>query len=391
MNYELKLKISPVLALGISLLIVARFLDTVNIVLPLYFTRILAWIAYFTLLFYSFIIRSVVNIKKILLFLILIIISVLALASSSNRELIYIFILMWSIREEKFEKIVSIYTVTLSILMLLIALLTFAGVIENDYAMRNGVKRFFEGYTSWSILPFHYFSLVISCIFLRKQKISCVEWIALVSIATLVYFRTGTHTAFIITLIVLFATVLIKRWNILELNKWKKIKFLPWALMVTSILISVIFEKGYLKAVDYILSYRFSLQNEAIREYGIHLLGNNVIWYTWGDPSHAYLVVDNSYINVMLAYGIVTTFFVLYVYQVAIQAALATNDKYLLMGLIFILFTSLIWNRMIVIEDSFLMLSAARVFSRKKFRFHKKMIKNIYPRGSANEKNIGCM
>ena len=372
MNDILKSKINPILFVGILLLILSRFLDTVNIELPTYFTRILAWTSYAFLLFYSTFIKHVMSLKKAFMFVSFLTIVTFVLAGSANRELIYILLVMWSIRDVKFEKVMNAYIVIFAISMIAVACFTHAGFIDNKYAMRLNYVRYFEGYNSWSILPFHFFSFVISYIYIRKKFLSAFEWLGLVAITVVIGLRTGTITAFIFTIGALLAFIYIKKMGNIDLKKISWIRFLPWLLMLTSIAISVLFELGHLRTIDYILGHRFSLQNEAIREYGIHFLGNDVKWYTWGEAAHGYLIVDNSYINILLTYGVIGIVFVLFIYQLAISCAIETNDRYLLLGLILILFSSLIWCRMIVIEDSFLMLSAAKIFSKRK------LIKDTY-------------
>ena len=218
------------------------------------------------------------------------------------------------------------------------------GIIQ-DYIFLDGTRHRhglgFSWTTTGTILFLH---LVLEYIYLRREKITVLEF-ALLELVNIWFYRmTDTSMAFYITTAFLVYFAIVR----LEKNKFflsRKIEYamplLPLICFGVSVWAQYAYNEnnGVWKMLNEFVHNRLMLGHNAIQNYGFSLFGQKMEWIGFSVRAMAgeYNYVDCSYLQLMIEYGTLFILLVVAVYTILMIRGLIHKDYYLIAILAFVL------------------------------------------------------
>lgn len=289
---------------------------------------------------------------------------------SGLHALMYLFVIIWMLRDTEIERFLKYEFMLTLFLTGLVLMLTACGVYENiimSQVLNGNIRnRYSLGFSSWTILPFQYLALVMVYMYFKKESISYKATTVLWIIGYIIYKFTDTKSAFIYLSVFL---ILCYSMKFIHTKIWRKcglfISAMPWILAFGSYLCVYLYNHDnlFIKSLDYKINRRLYYTSVALEIYKIRFLSNLDI--EWSSEIESYLIVDNSYINIALRWGILGLFLVLFIYSYLLYFACRTNNGYLLLIIMTILLIAIMWDRLLVFPDVEIILLFANFFSNK--------------------------
>lgn len=252
------------------------------------------------------------------------------------------------------------------VLIVLTVSLAVIGLIENQTITRlNGRVREYLGFCWTTVGPnlLLYSSLMLA--YWRKEKISILECIAILGCAVFMYARTETKSAFILTVMLAFAMIILK--YVPAIREYRAIYGITSAIAVPICSVGIIaltkcadFNVPVIQKINAVLTGRIQLGQDAIKKYGISLFGKNITWVGGNgigqDGTWAYNYVDSSYVQILLNFGVV--FLVLLVAYLVIVAinGIKKEDTYIALIMVVLIVHTTFDPQLILMEyNPFLM------------------------------------
>ena len=324
--------------LGYFLIIFSDMFVMVNLV-----SSIVEYINVFGLIliiFYNFIQSSSYSWKLIIIMLILFSCSIFSYFIFNDFIILKFLILLFSLKKIDFDALVKKDVIIKISLTLLLILLFFLGLTSSQVFVREESLRYSLGFTHPNVAGFYFMIIAFECIYLNRYKIKNSYIFYLMVLVIIINILTGSRSS-IISLILLLLFLMYYRYGKCKILNFKIIKFISrnlfLILMIFSFVTTVQYQNGVSWAVELnnILSERLSLSSLYISKYNITLFGNNLI-------TRGYMTLDNSYIYLILKFGIISCGLYYLLYQKKI-IELYQNKEYVFL---FILLTLMIYGLM---------------------------------------------
>ena len=309
--------------------------------IPLTTVRVLVMaICYFKIFFvdlkkYSY--KSIVGMTIILFILIL------ASLFSKDLLLLQLFSLILAAFDLDNKKILKSILIVITTTVSIIVILSLLNVIPNLTFTRRGssVIRNGFGFNYCTFLSIYGFFLSIIYIYVRNKKMKLVEYIPLCIINFLIYYYTDTRNGFVCFVALLIFGLLIK---IKPLKNTLKFlcKYGIFIMCILSLVMIVTYNKDN-KIYSFInekTSNRLRLGHDAFEKYGVSLFGQKIDETNLVDMHYHNVVneesflVDNSFLYIMIKYGLIILILTLYVYFKFANYAVSLNDDYLIIILL---------------------------------------------------------
>lgn len=346
------------------------------------YSDFLIYIAVFLSLI-EIIIKRILTKKQLILFGIIGMILFIDSIPSGFHMLIYWFIILYGLRDKNIDKYLKFVFILLITFTIIIFFLYKINVCENIQSIQylNGKVRIRNslGFSSWTVLPFQFLSLVMYYVYFNKDKVHFYLYVAFILIGFYLYLHTNTRSAF--AYLIIF-TILSYLCRFIKNIRWKKLNFLvllPCFFTFISYFLLYFYQKGsfYLQKLNSILNNRFFYAAQAVDMYKLNWLSNKEV--KWTSEAQNYLIVDNSYLSILIKWGIVGLVMVLFVYSYLIFWAIKKNDKYLLLCILEILVICLMWERLLNFLDVIFVLLFGHFFAQKRlFKVNSKKIGKTY-------------
>ena len=154
-----------------------------------------------------------------------------------------------------------------------------------------------------------FFYGVLLWVYARDKKIQWIELIILASFDILIFKKTGTLSAFSITLFVLCLDAVVKVFP--DMRAWK-LAYRWLAVLIVPCLVVFIFYTTckydssvvWLDRLDQLLHSRLQLGHAAIEKYGIPAFGQRIRWIGGANAyTGKYNYVDSSFVQILINYG----------------------------------------------------------------------------------------
>ncbi len=210
-----------------------------------------------------------------------------------------------------FEKVAIISYIVLIVTMSIIVYMFYIGLIDEVTLYRGNYLRHSLGFTHPNWLGIRTFQLVLLHIYLRRHKLSILDYSYVVASIWFVKRVPNCKTAYYALTILLLLLVLRHLMEYFIGGSELFARTLIWvaiAANVMSVALSVINVKGHpvLNAVDKFMSKRFSWCNLTLRYYGLSLFGKDIDLYVrrMGTLVRR-LYLDTAYMSILLRYGVV--------------------------------------------------------------------------------------
>lgn len=283
---------------------------------------------------------------------------------TSDKAALTLILLIWTCSFYDFEKIIKLYVVTIVIFMIFTWLSCILGIIPEVIKGRVGtdIIRYSLGYIYPLELMSHFLFLVISYIYIKKEKYHIYDFVIINIINILLFKLTNARTSF---LLILFISTLMLIYNKIHLeNYFKKIKPIHlYILLAVCVLTPLILSYFYnpnnqvFYFINKIVSSRLNLTHKAFANYGVSLFGQNIEWIGWGgvlDEStfikSTYNFVDCSYAKNLFDYGIIYSIFIYICYGYVFKNALIEKNFLLIINIIIILILCVFEPRLLQIS-----------------------------------------
>ena len=238
------------------------------------------------------------------------------------------------------EKIMNVALISISFILIFVISLRILNIIPDiteymtrtDGSVRNGL-----GFYVANVASYHFITITLLYIFVRKEKITIVEMIVMYIINLAIFNLTKTRNSFLATNIAITLTILVKY---IKSDRFYEIfgiiSTASYILGAASIfLLTLFYGTGNELALklNQLLTGRLKLAWDGLNTtFGITLFGQNISTHTG-----SYSVIDSSYINCLVVYGIIFFILMLIFFTTFVHFAVKAGDKYLVIVL-FVLF-----------------------------------------------------
>ena len=182
-----------------------------------------------------------------------------------------------------------------------------------------------------------------------------VPWIILLLFAGMVFWIyevTDTSLPFLIAALYLFLYIMVFKFRVRWFRNTAPNRVLAVSLFPALALLNYIVAKNYnkrvaiMKQIDEMTHFRLSLPNQALKQYGVHLLGTQIVENT--DTTQGdYFYVDSGFMKNLINYGLIVFILILLLYSVMLYAAILEHDKLLTIWLICVAVYS-VFNNMLL-------------------------------------------
>lgn len=292
--------------------------------------------------------------KEVVYLILFAFLSILILYHLNKTSMIPFFLLIYSARKIKFDKIAKFALIETSILLFVIIISAKLGLILN-YVSNGTRKREYLGFLYALYPQMFMFNITSLYLYITRDRKSMHGYIFLIIINTLIFIYTDSRLSFYLSILLIFSIFLLKiKPNILE-NK-RIICFIMSSSFIIFSLLSIFVIMNYdssnvtMRKLDDFLGNRLSLGYNSLSTYPITLLGNDVEFIGNGLTSEGtkvegeYNYVDCFYLNILEKYGIIFFILILFLLTYTSFKVWKNKDYYLLI----ILFAIALHN---VIDD----------------------------------------
>lgn len=202
----------------------------------------------------------------------------------------------------KFKILAFIVTIVLSLL----------GIIENNKSFRfmeNGdvITRYALGFPHANVTYLNFFIIVLLYLYIYYDKVKLRNYVVILFLSMLLYKITDSRTGIISVIISLIIPVVLKNKKIIKNVITRKIIiFLPIICGGFSVFSGIYYSSGnlVLQKINQALTGRIELASKFLSLYKVKPFGQVIV--EGSNLNGSYLRIDNGYISLLLAYGIIS-------------------------------------------------------------------------------------
>ena len=313
-------------------------------------------IFFFFLLITNYTLMYKVNKDTVIDITIIVMVAICAFTTNKSGTLLNLFLFIIISKNIKFELIVKAFiAATLSasfIIFLSDSLGVFPDISSLDLYREDGTYRHLMGYTFPTLLPAYFFHLSISYVFIRKDKLSLVELLILLSLNQYMYIMTDTKAVYYSIVMLALVCIFINKFNISYQSSFpfKNILIIltKWGFILSFILaagLQCLYDPSidWMNDLNQMLSGRLQLGRQGFDEYGIKLFGSNVEYVSFSQENkdNKYFFIDSSYQQLLINYGLVLSSILAIGFYTAGKIIAKKNDIYLGISIIFLFLHSI--------------------------------------------------
>ncbi len=271
----------------------------------------------------------------------------------SDKSVIMLMLIIFSAVHIDFEKIMRVSFVLSVFMMLFIILSSLFGIIENRlYIQEAGTRvRYSLGYGYANMSSKFFVSITLMYLYLKKENIKIRNIVILFLLNYVLYVLTDTRMSFILSTIILLGALVLK-----DIEKHKCIKKLLYFITPYCAIICAVFtyfgtlmysHYRILDILNTLINQRFRLGLEALRNYGVSLLGKNIPDFVgpkekYDNPALIYNYVDSSYVQLLIKNGLIFMVIVFILFWLLGKKVVKEQDNYMLFMVIVISIHSII-------------------------------------------------
>lgn len=275
---------------------------------------------FFKILFFDW--KHYTFFTKIRLFLLILFLTVVMIVND-NRYLFQLFLLIIGAKNVDFKRIVKDTFFLEMVLVGSIVMLAMLGVLDNTISNREfGTVRNALGFKYPPSSSGYVWSLTLLYCYIKNGKLCWYEYFGLFFLNVIFYFLTDSRNGFLCSIVLLFLTFLYhffqeKKLFSLPIHFFAKIMMVFLAAGSLFLTLQYYYKDPFYMQLDSIFSNRLGLQRKAYNQYSIKMFGSKVKWVStddiyrgvsqWEDLNY----VDNSYIQLLIEYGLVFFFFLI--------------------------------------------------------------------------------
>jgi hypothetical protein len=205
---------------------------------------------------------------------------------------------------------------------MLVVLSSFCGIIPNEIVgIRFGMNRYNLGFVAPSSLGYYSFSFSCYLVLCYRKKINYKFTLFNIAALGILWFIVNCKTAVISIVLLWMLFIISQRKGKVFYNKFWIIT--PYLLGGISLYFTVAFNSSnsFHKALNNFFSLRISYQNRYFKNTGIHLFGNSTAL-----TSLKGIYLDNSYMSLLLRFGVIIFVIVLWLYSYSLSVAIREKN-----------------------------------------------------------------
>lgn len=278
-------------------------------------------------------------------------ISLIIAFKTTDKTILFMAIVALAGYQQDYKKILKMSFIVYAVLLVLTVIFSHTGIIDNYVSDLLTRQRDFFGFT-WATIPQTYMLFItILYVCIREDQITYLEMILLFLISSWFFRYTDARFVYLITVLFLICTVIIKQFHIQKIQSKGFRKFLLWVPVILCILTITMYclynpENETWQAINRALSTRMQLGYDVLSRYGISLCGKHIVLKGHSVNSVAlddslYNYVDSSYLQITLLYGIAGMGMMIAGVTYLIWHCLKYNRMYLLAAVLCILLLSI--------------------------------------------------
>lgn len=272
--------------------------------------------------------------------LILIVAGLISYITSGWYVIMVLAILLINMKNINIRKLIIIWIIEISILMLFIAISYKLGVIGEtviSWDRDTGIDRYTLGYNYTTFSSNYFFHLTIFYLYIKGNLIKYLELGVLALLNIYLYNLTNTKAAVIYSVLAIILVILIKKFNFSKgVSYINKFSMFVGGFVAGLLTYLYKYDSAIISEINVILSGRLYYGYKGIEEYGITLFGQKITWITEVilDSELQYNYIDSSYLNIMFNYGIIMLLFVMLGYYVLGKRNISNDIYYSILILI---------------------------------------------------------
>lgn len=272
--------------------------------------------------------------------LILIVASLISYISSGWYVIMVLAILLINMKNINIRKLIIIWIIEISILMLFIAISYKLGVIGEtivSWDRDTGIDRYTLGYNYTTFSSNYFFHLTVFYLYIRGNLIKYFELGILALLNIYLYNFTNTKSAVIYSVLAIILVIIVKKFNFSKEGSYiNKFSMFVGGLIAGLLTYLYKYDSAIISEVNVILSGRLYYGYKGIEEYGITLFGQKITWINevMLDSELQYNYIDSSYLNILFNYGIIVLLFIMLGYYILGKKNISKDIYYSILILI---------------------------------------------------------
>ena len=272
--------------------------------------------------------------------LILIVAGLISYITSGWYVIMVLAILLINMKNINIRKLIIIWIIEISILMLFIAISYKLGVIGEtviSWDRDTGIDRYTLGYNYTTFSSNYFFHLTIFYLYIKGNLIRYLELGVLALLNIYLYNFTNTKSAVIYSVLAIILVILIKKFNFSKgVSYINKFSMFIGGFAAGLLTYLYKYDSAIISEINIILSGRLYYGYKGIGEYGITLFGQKITWINEVilDSELQYNYIDSSYLNILFNYGIIVLLFVMIGYYVLGKRNISNDIYYSILILI---------------------------------------------------------
>lgn len=272
--------------------------------------------------------------------LILVVAGLISYITSGWYVIMVLAILLVNMKNINIRKLIIIWIIEISILMLFIAISYKIGVIGEttiSWDRDTGIERYTLGYNYTTFSSNYFFHLTIFYLYIKGNLIKYLELGVLALLNIYLYNFTNTKAAVIYSVLAIILVILMKKFNFSKgVSYINKFSMFVGGFVAGLLTYLYKYDSAIISEINVILSGRLYYGYKGIEEYGITLFGQRITWITEVilDSELQYNYIDSSYLNIMFNYGIIMLLFVMLGYYVLGKRNISNDIYYSILILI---------------------------------------------------------
>lgn len=210
----------------------------------------------------------------------------------------------------------------------------------------DGTYRYLLGYRFPTFLPNYYFHFVLCWIFIRKERITLLELLAILLINYPIYVFTDTKAAYGLVIFICAAVMALKYFRLSYSTKllgyifsWlTKYSFVAFATLAIYFQYTYDASLEWMANLNTMFSGRLALGHWGFELYGIQPFGSFVEFTTMleATETNKFFYIDSAYVQLLLIYGAIIFGLVALSYTLIGKQIVKNNDQYFGLVLIFL-------------------------------------------------------
>lgn len=262
------------------------------------------------------------NVRELIIIALLGAAFLLSWRHNENEEILLCMLVIWGARKINFEKILKVFFIVISVLLVFTVICSLTGQVENliFYQGDRRARMAFGVCYPTDFSAYVFFLSVVYC-YLRKEKLRYLETIGVAALGILVYYFCDARMNTICLLLtsVLFSILIFMRRRQKKKGKeYEMHKALAYLLALSPticgavmILLSMFYssQNRFFSLLNSMLNNRIYYGHKGMEIYGIPLWGQYIPMRGNGgttDVIRNYFFLDSSYIYILLQFGVLT-------------------------------------------------------------------------------------